>query len=200
MKVVLVAGIAVLVVAVLAFSLNAPSPLEESADYSLDLITIPVTAHLITEPSGYYTSFRDEKNILDVFEQVNRIWGQGNVHFQVEKVVVTEVSGEAIPNAINGNYAGLSENVEPGTINVFFTQSLNGINGIALSRIGSALVADYTTVNDFRAASHELGHLLGLRHVPPPNRLMARGRNGEQLTAEEILSARGNALRFLQSI
>jgi len=73
---------------------------------------------------------------------------------------------------------------------------LNGINGLALVNINSVLVADFTTVNDFRTTAHELGHILGLGHVNPENRLMARGKNGELLIEEEILITRENAVRF----
>ena len=66
--------------------------------------------------------------------------------------------------------------------------------------INSALVSDYTTVNDFRATSHEIGHIFGLRHVNPSNRLLARGKNGELLSQEEISIARGNAENILKVI
>ena len=72
-------------------------------------------------------------------------------------------------------------------------QSLNGINGIALVDIGSIMVADFTTVNDYRTTAHELGHLLGLKHVEDRNFLMFKGSNGEILTIDEINIARNNA-------
>jgi len=56
------------------------------------------------------------------------------------------------------------------------------------------MVADITTVFDYRATSHEIGHVLGLKHVVPINRLMARGVNGFDLTDEEIEISQGNAL------
>ena len=56
------------------------------------------------------------------------------------------------------------------------------------------MVADRTTVFDFRANSHEIGHVLGLQHIGPVNRLMASGVNGFDLTDEEIEIARRNAL------
>ena len=79
---------------------------------------------------------------------------------------------------------------------MFFVQSLNGINGLALTRINTAFVSDFTTVNDFRTTAHELGHILGLRHVAPEGSLMARGRNGEFLSKDEIEIARGNSERL----
>ena len=97
---------------------------------------------------------------------------------------------ERVAKNVKGISPELQEKAKPGTINVFFVQSLNGINGLALLSMNAALVADRTTVNDYRTTAHEIGHLLGLRHVNPPNRLMARGRNGELLTLEEALASR----------
>ena len=56
------------------------------------------------------------------------------------------------------------------------------------------MVADRTSVFDYRATSHEIGHVLGLKHVVPINRLMARGVNGFDLTDEEVNTAKNSAL------
>lgn len=161
-------------------------------------IIIPVKAHIIADRFGVYTSSRSEENIISLLEKANQIWAQANIYFQLEEIVITNVSFEAIPNAINGNYHELikHENFDGEKINLFLTQSLNNINGLALAKINSVLVADFTTVNDFRTTAHEFGHLLGLNHVAPSNRLMARGKNGEILTKEEVLIARENAERL----
>jgi len=168
-------------------------------DFSSEQIIIPIKAHIVKDSSGLYTSFRSEENIINLFNEVNRIWSQADIYFSVEEIVLSEVTVNAVPDSINGNYLELynHENFDNSKINVFFTQSLNNINGIALVGINSALVADFTTVNDFRATSHELGHILGLGHVGPADRLMARGRNGELLVEEEILITRENAIELL---
>ncbi|MCH7568608.1 MAG: hypothetical protein IIA87_04260 [Nanoarchaeota archaeon] len=165
-------------------------------DFSSNTVIMPIKVHIVKDSSGLYTSFRDEENILNLFNEVNRIWSQADIYFSIEEIVITEVSSEAIPDAMNVNYLEFynNQNFDKDKINVFFTQSLNGINGIALAKINTALIADFTTVNDFRATSHELGHLLGLKHVPPADRLMARGMNGELLTSGEILITRENAI------
>lgn len=162
-------------------------------------ISIPVKIHVIEDESGFYTSFRDEDNIRELLNQANRIWIQADIKFEIIEIVKTNVSFETIPNAINGNIEGLNhENYDPKVFNLFLTQSLNNINGLALFRINSALVADLTTVNDYRTTAHEFGHLLGLGHIPPDNRLMARGKNGELLTEEEIIFSRIVAEKFLE--
>ena len=160
-----------------------------------DKIVLPVKVHIVVDDSGIYTSSRNEENILFLLEKANKIWGQGNIHFQIEEIIITNVSFTAIPNVINGNTFEISnhENFEENKINLFLVQNLNNINGLSLKDINSIFVSDHTTVNDFRTTAHELGHILGLSHVGPSNRLLARGRNGEILTDEEISTARNNA-------
>ena len=182
--------------------IEANSHTSEFADYSPDILIVPIKAHIIADDSGYYTSFRDKNNILQTVNEVNRIWSQADIYFQVEEIATTEVSFNAVPNAINGNYAELAnhENFDETKINVFFTQSLNNINGLALMPIKSVLVADFTTVNDYRATAHELGHLLGLKHIEIESMLMARGKNGENLADWEIRIARENAIAIAPKV
>jgi len=163
-----------------------------------DQIIIPIKVHIVVDDSGIYTSARNEENILFLLEKVNKIWDQGNIHFQIEEIVITNVGFAAILNVINGNPFEISnhENFEENKINLFLVQNLNNINGLALGNVNSIFVSDHTTVNDFRTTAHELGHILGLSHVGPSNRLLALGKNGEILTYEEISIARNNAKRL----
>ena len=166
---------------------------------SEEMIIVPVKIHVIEDFSRVYSSNRDEENIFQVFKEVNKIWQQANIYFQIEEIVLTKVDSRTISNTINGNPIGLydHENFDKERINVFFTKNLNGINGLAISRINSIFVSDHTTVKDYRATAHEFGHIFSLKHVPPINRLMAQGRNGEILNMEEIEIARENTNNFI---
>jgi len=172
--------------------------ISEFADSSEELIVVPVKVHVVREPSLYYTSARDRENIIITIDQANRIWGPARIYFKIDEIVISDLESDSIPNPINGNSIGLfdAENFDQKKINVFFTKSLNGINGLALTNINSVLVADFTTVNDFRTTAHEFGHLLGLKHVPESNKLMARGKNGEGFDAWEVEIARTRALKI----
>ena len=170
------------------------------AAHFLKRVVVPVKVHMIKDEYGMYTSTRGDHEIAEVFREVNRIWEQAGVYFKVEKTIITRVSGTAIPKAIYGDLSELlnHKNFDSDRMNAFFSKSLNGMNGFSLPEIGSIFVADFTTVNDFRTTAHEFGHILGLIHVDPIDRLMALGRNGEILSDSEVLSARENASRFLK--
>ena len=76
-------------------------------------------------------------------------------------------------------------------------KSLHGINGLAFGSARAVFVADFTTVIDFRTFAHEIGHVLGLGHVPRDRGgLMFRGANGFNLTLEEVMVARERAEEF----
>ena len=164
-----------------------------------NFIIVPVKVHLVREQTNVYSTFRDENNVRKTFAEANRIWEPAEIYFDVQEIIVAELETNDVPTALTGNALEIynSENFDGKKINVFFAQRLNGINGIALANINSVLVADITTVNDYRTTAHEFGHLLNLAHVSPNDRLMARGKNGEILSEEEIEIARNMAVRIL---
>ena len=61
-------------------------------------------------------------------------------------------------------------------INVLLVSNLQGINGISYGGLRTISIADKTTVYDFRALAHEIGHQLGLDHRDDDDlRLMTQG-------------------------
>jgi len=162
-----------------------------------DEISVPVDVYIIKYENGELSSQRDEDNIIDVFENANNLWSQAKIKIDIKKIEEIIVSDEIYYYDLNKLLFYMDEkgDYDGDRINAYFAKTLHGSNGIAFpgNRI---MVADMTSVYDFRATSHEIGHVLGLIHVGPVDRLMARGVNGFDLIEQEINIARGNALMF----
>ena len=97
------------------------------------------------------------------------------------------------PRAVINNL----QNFDLESINVLLVGNLGGINGVSFGGLNTVAVADYTTVFDFRALAHEVGHSLGLSHVSKSSgQLMYQGANGFNISIEEIETARVGTERF----
>ena len=166
-------------------------------DFQTDTIIVLVDVYIIKYNDQELSSTRDEENILDVFENVNNLWRPANIYIEIIDIENVTVNDDSYFYDLNSilSYMIESGNYNPNRINAYFAQTLHGSNGIAFpgNRI---MVADRTSVYDYRATSHEIGHVLGLVHVGPVSRLMARGVNGFDLIEQEINIARKNALRL----
>lgn len=160
------------------------------------IISVPVDVYIIKYDDEDLSSTRNEENILEVFENVNSLWSKADIKIDVMKIDVVTIKDSNHYYDLNSILSYMAEegNYNQNRINAYFAESLHGSNGIAFpgNRI---MVADRTSVYDFRATSHEIGHVLGLSHVDPVQRLMARGVNGFDLSLEEIRVARSNAER-----
>lgn len=162
-----------------------PTPAER-----LPELRVPIVLHPVRN-SGAASTARSDKNILALFTTSQLIWDQADIKFDV--IVQDIVLNKALQkNIAEQFYGALNNTIHPtdNRIHVFFVNALHGINGMAF---GSqlALVADVTTVNDFRATAHEIGHLFGLEHTFDSRaRLMYQGVNGTNIAAEEIEKVR----------
>jgi len=146
-------------------------------------IELKIAVHLVLDPSGQHTTVRDSSNVEELFVRVNDVWNQAKIRFVIEEITIEEVPNlNSLPRFNDGK------------IHAFFAKDI-GPNGIAF-KPETILVADSTTVYDYRATSHEFGHILGLEHVSPQNRLMARGVNGFLLEEHEIEKVRETSKFF----
>jgi len=163
---------------------------EAGQENEQSVLHVPVVAHLVKKSSEASTS-RDQAGLEQLFARAQTIWSQANVALDVSFEETT--LDDSLVNAVaTGNfnllYALVPDN-DP-RLHVFYVSDLLGPNGIALAP-QIALIADKTSVDDFRATAHEIGHLLGLEHANESRlRLMFPGANGRTLTRDEALIAR----------
>lgn len=159
-----------------------------------DVIIVPIVAHIVDDSTVQFTSSRNKENIQGLIDEANRIWTQGNIQFVIESADTVQIDNREFNSIFTGNVKTLMNKSEfvDGRTNAYFAKYINA-NGVAFSPEDVFVVADLTTVNDFRTTAHELGHLLGLHHVQGRSNLMFKGSNGEILSEEEINTARKNA-------
>ena len=172
------------------------TPVESRID--AETLTVPLTIFIIlaVEPYG---SVRSKENAANLVENASRIWDQAGIVLDIKNIYEIERTREEVRIFYSSPHE-FFRNVnkfDPTTINSFLVGNLNGINGLAFGGVRSIAVADYTTVYDFRAFAHEIGHILGLNHVSGSRgQLMYRGANGFNLSLEEIERARLSAQEF----
>jgi len=163
-------------------------------------LIVPLTVFVVANEESY-GSQRSEEDVLRLVENASRVWDQASIDLRIEDIHVIERSDKEIGSflADSGFFISGVEQFNIHTINAFLVGNLQGLNGVALGGIPAIAVADYTTVYDFRAFAHEVGHKLRLAHVPTDGgRLMYQGANGFELSLEEIMRARESAERFQQ--
>lgn len=183
----------------LFYKRTSPRAFQAPAETRLDavILTIPLTIFIITGDKPY-GSTRSEENALHLVENASRIWDQAGITLTIKNVYTISKSDEEM-KVFSNTPAEFIQNIDEfdkETINVFLVGTLGGINGIAFGGLSSVAVADYTTVFDFRALAHEIGHMLGLNHVSGSRgQLMYRGANGFELSLDEIERTRNFLLR-----
>jgi predicted Zn-dependent protease len=194
-------GVALLVVVALIyisgisqvlFYRRTPATIEQEMTTRLtdaEVRVVPLVAFVV-KGDEELVSERDEEDIRRIVENASRIWEQAGINLTLYDIQFVNSEVNTVERVISATEKN------PHMINVFFVKYLGGINGIAFVGTRSVAVADYTTVYDFRVLAHEVGHILGLRHVEERDRLMFQGANGYALTLEEIDEVRHTVIRM----
>ena len=172
------------------------APVESRID--AETLIVPLTIFIVTakEPYG---SIRSKENAINLVENASRIWDQAGISLVTKSIYEIEKGDKEIEVFYDTPYLFFQDigEFDETSINAFLIGNLRGINGIAFGGARSIAVADYTTVYDFRAFAHEVGHVLGLDHVSGSRgQLMYRGANGFDLSLVEIERARISAQEF----
>lgn len=167
-------------------------------------ITLDARLHLLESPeSTTLTTTLSEEEIQTVIDRVNQVWAQADILFRIESVVrerarnVEEFEafrrGEADLDAAGGVMP--TDNLTGDDWDVFFIRELAaGAGGVYFPGLPAILQPE---VDPFgvrgpdgalvRLLAHELGHSLGLGHVPcpPQGNLMAPNCPGADRTRLE---------------
>ena len=171
---------------------------EKETDELYSKITIPTDAYIVKFQDSDISSIRTEENVREMFEKANQIWLPPNIEFRLDKLEVITLEDSSTYYDTNRYHLHFmdTEHNNPKKMNVYFFRTIGGPNGRAFPN-NIVVVADKTTVYEYRTLAHEFGHEFGLPHVPEPFRLMASGTNGFELFEDEITNARFSAERFV---
>lgn len=202
---------------VAVFTLVAACSDDPATPTPRDAQALEVNVHLLSSSdSEALSTTLDEDEVTRLFGSVNEVWGQADIEWEVQSVVRTEVSGgSAVQDMVEGSgppdanvlrEAVPLEDLTEGVWDVLLIRDLGGmVGGVYFPAlevvIQPELAPDGTRDIEgslTRILSHELGHGLGLQHVPctGEGNLMAPGclrGDRTRLTAEQIEASRAQA-------
>ncbi|MCF7790132.1 MAG: hypothetical protein K9N47_28700 [Prosthecobacter sp.] len=178
-------------------------PLRSGEPFSL--ISLRVRVHLMeSNANPRLQTTLTEKEVSGIFDEVNAIWSQAGIRFELEAIDRLQALDLApkrwfikdrdwVKAAIPTNH------FSPGSIDVCFVKDM-GPNGFFY---GEPVVVcenpEFHKVSGgaknpvARVTAHELGHVLFLQHLQERTNLMASGKNGVSLNPQEIKDARNRA-------
>lgn len=169
-------------------------------DLQSKVLSITVPLKIVIVRGGEITgSGRDVDNVTQLTKNAEAVWNQAGVVFNVRTIEERIMTDQEIDRMFDTPvvFWDALRVPEERAVTVVLVRTLRGSNGIAWPGHGGFAVADVTTVPDYRAYAHELGHILGLEHTEDSkNRLLYRGANGTVLTTQEIETARAAVVLF----
>ncbi len=162
----------------------------QKQDQANTALTVPIVVHLVKD-SAEASTLRTQEEVGELLKESQKIWNQAGITLEIE--IDNQVLSEDLINATaTGDFRQLYTlpRFDTSRLHVFYVSDLFGSNGVAVPP-HIALIADKTSVDDFRATAHEIGHLLGLEHTTESReRLMFSGANGRVLSDAEITFTR----------
>jgi hypothetical protein len=173
------------------------------------LISLRVRVHLVkSNANPRLQTTLTEKEVLAIFDEVNSIWSQAGIRFELEAIEGMQALDFApkrwyikdrdwVKTAIPTNP------LSPTAIDVCFVKDM-GPNGFFY---GEPVVVcqnpEFHKISGgaknpvARVTAHELGHVLFLQHRQDHTNLMASGKNGVSLNSQEVKDARKRALEIV---
>jgi len=183
----------------------------DTGDGKPESLVLGLSLYLLVDnkesPDPALSSARDEEGLSEILDGMNAIWSQANIRLELGTLATLVVPEAVLRDLLAGDlhsfFAELGNSIVlpgAGLINGFYVRSLGGPNGITVGGTRSFFVMDTPSVLDRRVSSHEVGHILGLRHtLSDRGRLLYPGTNGMRLTPEEARVARYVALELIKA-
>ncbi len=178
-----------------------------------EVFTLEVRVHVLESTFAPLNANLSDGEVASLFDEVNAIWSQAGIQWAVGDIVREParnaetyeaiLAGGVLPTTQTLSTILPLDNLTNGAWDVFFVGTLGGLaGGIYMPGIPAVLGAEFDptgnrdlTQSGPRILAHELGHSLGMGHVPctSAGNLMApncpRGVR-TRLTAEQITATR----------
>jgi hypothetical protein len=205
---------AIVVAATFALACSDGDTPQSPSGTELETTSLNVRVHLLQSAElDALNSTLSDADVDTLFVGVNEVWSQAGIAWSVESVVREPAqNAEAYEAVLRGLTPASTQllssifpagSLLPGEWNVFIIKDLGDLaGGIYLHSMGVVLFAEVGPIGaqgptgaGRRILAHELGHSLGLAHVPctPGGNLMAPGcpsADRTRLTPEQIEAAR----------
>lgn len=215
----IVVGVGALLFSLIGITSRADEPVAKSAPGPVlpayeSFLVIPLRVHILTsEDFPDVDCPLNDTDIHRILKKMNHIWHHAGIHWLIDDLVREPAAHqdefkrrlEALGPEASRSMALFRSLVPPESkakegINVYYIHkfSVNGVylgNGVAFVQATARLQPVEGGIDEPipRVTAHELGHSLGLPHRQDITNLLASGKNGTSLNAEEIESARKHA-------